>query len=209
MQRMKVCVASLSGLVAVLLAGCTGGPRRANPPAYSSVAGAAALRAYDTNGDGAIGDAEFDQVPALRASRGQVDADGDGRLTAAEIDARVTSWRNSRIAEMPVRCEVTWDGEPLVDARVVFEPEPFLGPELKPAEGGSAEDGTAGMTLASDALANPRYPGVAPGWYKIRVTSISRAIPDHYNTATTLGCEVAMDAHWVNHGAVELKLQSR
>ena len=188
--------------------GCGGGPARVEQPGYNPQAGADALAAYDANNDGVIADEEFDSAPALRAALGQIDMDGDERLTATEIDARVQEWQRTKIAEMPVRCEVTLDGQALPGASVVFEPEPFLGTNLHSAIGTTAPSGTGGITLAKEHLADPKYAGVACGWYKIRVTHSDREIPARYNTETTLGCEVAMNAHWVNHGAVLLELKS-
>ena len=200
--------AALSTIVAALSVGCSGRPARVDQPVYNPQAGADAVAAYDTDGDGAIGGDELDRVPGLRASLGQVDTDGDGRLTAAEIDTRVQEWQRTRIAEMPVRCEVMLDGQPLPGAQVVLEPEPFLGPNVHPARGATAPSGVGGVTLADEHLSDPKYAGVACGWYKIRVTSSDRDIPPRYNTETTLGCEVAMNAHWVHHGAVLLELKS-
>jgi hypothetical protein len=200
--------ASLFGGLVVLLTGCTGRPDRVEQPDYPLGAGAAAVDAYDTDGDGAIGGAELDHAPALRASLKQADADGDGLLTAAEIDKRIQSWRDSKIAEMTVMCEVLLDGSPLADVHVEFEPEPFLGSNLEPASTTTGEDGTAAVSMAAEHLSDPRYAGVACGWYKIRVTSTDREIPARYNTETTLGCEVAEDAHWGAQGRVLIELKS-
>jgi hypothetical protein len=167
------------------------------------------LEAYDANHDGAIHGDEFVRVPALLESLGQVDTDNDTRITAQEIDARVNNWLSLKIGEMPVRCEVTLDGAPLADAQVVFEPESFLGASVHGAQGTSTADGNVVISLDKEHLADARYPGVACGWYKIRVTCAHRSLPSRYNSETTLGCEVAMDASWVNHGAVVLKLTSQ
>jgi len=191
------------------LAGCSGRPGRVDPPPYSGNAGAAAIAAYDASGDEAISGDEFDSVAGLRASLGQVDTDGDDSVTAEEIDARVQAWRDTKIAEMPVRCKVLLDGEPLADALVVFEPEPFLGPQVQPASGTTAASGIAGISLSKEHLADPKYAGMACGWYKIKVTSTSQEIPPKYNDETTLGCEVAMDAHWVYAGHVLVELTSK
>lgn len=193
----------------LLVQGCADGLSRAHPPKYSSEAGADALRAYDSNNDGSISGAELDRAPALRASLKQIDTDGNGQLTAQEIDARVKSWQASRIAEMPVRCKVTMDGVPLADADILFAPESFLGPDVKPAHGATTASGTAGISLAKENLADPRYAGVACGWYTIRVTSPSQKIPARYNTASILGCEVAMNAAWVPEGEVKIDLKSK
>ncbi len=207
-RQLLPCTALLIGLVPVT-SGCSGALSRAYPPAYNAAAGRTAIQTYDTNGDGLINSDELSQAPALLASLGQIDTDGDGSLSAQEIDARVKSWQDTRIAEMPVRCEVTLDGVPLADAEIAFDPEPFLGPKVRPASGITTETGIGGISLAKEYLADPKYAGVACGWYRIRVTSNSLAIPSRYNTETQLGCEVAMDASWVNHGAVQLDLKSK
>ena len=201
-------IAALLGAVCGLAIGCSGRPPRVSQPAYNPQAGADAIAAYDADNDGAIADEEFDSVPALRAALRQIDTNGDGRVTAEEIDARVQEWQSTRIAEMPVRCEVTLDGAPLDGAQVIFAPEPFLGPNVHPASGVTEPSGSAGITLADEHLADPRYSGVACGWYKIKVTAGDGILPAGYNTDTKLGCEVAIDAHWVNQGAVLLKLKS-
>lgn len=190
------------------LAGCSGKPARVHPPAYAINIGDAAMAVYDHNGDGAIDGDELNEVPGLKAAIKQVDLNGDGRITAEEIDARLQSWLATRMGEMAVNCDVSLDGKPLAGAQVLFEPEAFLGPHVHPGSGETDEGGGANISMAAEHLANPRYRGMAAGWYKIRVTHPEKDIPDRYNSNTTLGCEVSMRAYWVNEGAIKLKLKS-
>jgi len=193
----------------VFLAGCSGAPRSVAPPSYSSAAGAAAISRYDADGDGALSGDELQRAAALRAALAQIDTDGDGRLTAAEINARVQAWRDARVGLMAVRCAVTLDGAPLVGAQVVLEPEDYLGSDPRPASGVTGGDGVAALSLAAEHLADPRYPGVACGWYTIRVTSPAQPLPARYHTDSTLGGEVALDAAWVyDPGQLQLELAS-
>ena len=208
-QQVQLIFSCLPLILCTICCGCSHELSRALPPRYSSQAGETAVSQYDTNRDGALGGTELDAVPALKSSLDAIDTDGNGQLTAAEINARVKQWLSFRIAEMPVRCEVLWNNEPLENAQVVFDPEPFLGADVHAAQGISTASGTAGISMAKAYLADERYAGVACGWYKIRVTSTTVEIPARYNTETTLGCEVAMNADWVNHGAVQLQLQNR
>jgi hypothetical protein len=130
-------------------------------------------------------------------------------LTAQEIDARIQSWRESRIAEMAVNCRVLLDGKPLPGAKLEFEPEGFLGPALRPAQATTDASGSASVSMAAEDLADPRYPGVACGWYTIRVTG-GGSLPPRYNTLSALGCEIASDAAWVYEpGEVLLELTSK
>jgi hypothetical protein len=202
-MRMSVLVFALA-----FAAGCKDKNGRVLPPAYNGSAGAEACAAYDTDKDGAIRGPELDRVPGIRAAIKQVDSNGDGRVTAEEIDGRVAKWLEVRIGEMPVRCRVMLDGTPLPDATVVFEPEPFLGTNVPSASGTTSSTGIAGMTMPADRLADAKFPGVACGWYKIRVTSKNKELPAKYNTQTTLGCEVAMDAHWMGDGEILIDLKS-
>jgi len=187
--------------------GCSFGSGRVQQPKYNSNSGAEAVRLYDTNGDGSISGDELNRVPALKASFAQVDSDNDKRLTAQEIEDRVTQWQNSKVAEMPVRCKVTINGFPLKDAEVKFIPEGFLGTDLPSAEGVTTEDGVAVISMPKEKLSDSRYPAVACGWYKITVTSAVSKIPSRYNTDTTFGCEVAMNAGWLAAGEVLLDIR--
>jgi hypothetical protein len=189
-------------------AGCSERGGRANPPKYSSGAGSVALAHYDSNQDCGISGQEYHRVPALLASLHQVDVNNDGKITADEIDARIKSWLDSRVGESAVRCLVLLDGTPLHNADILFEPEAFLGPHVQPAYGKTGTAGIAGISVAKEHLADPRFAGVANGWYKIRITSDTITIPARYNTETTLGCEVAADAHWVGVGELRFDLRS-
>jgi len=191
-----------------LLIGCSG-TNRLELPDYPAKAGQAAIDAYDTNGDGALGGDELSQAPGLAASLSHVDADGDGRLTAEEIENRIQHWREVDIAQVGVPCEVTLDGAPLANARIEFDPEPFLGPKVKPARGTTGPTGGAAISMSAEDLDDVRFPGVACGWYKIRVTSDDQPIPARYNTDTTLGCEVALNTHWTTPGVILLQLSSQ
>ena len=149
------------------------------------------------------------------ADRGQIKGgilDGplafDNAISAEEIDARIRQWRESKVGLMQVACHVQLDGMPLANAKVVFDPEPFLGSVLKQATGQTTQDGTAVMSLAKEHLPNPSGTGVACGWYKIRVTCDQKQIPARYNSDTTLGCEVAIDAVWASEGVVKVSLTS-
>jgi hypothetical protein len=191
---------ALGFLLAGSCAGCDNSPSRIEPPEFDPAAGSAAVTAFDTNKDGRISGDELLQSPALKSALARVDSDGDRAITAAEISRRIGQWRDSQVGRMPVACKVLLDGDPLVGAKVVFDPVSFLGPAMKPAVGTTGVDGTAVMSLAAEDLDDPRYPGVACGWYTIRVTSGDRPIPETYNVNSTLGCEVASDAVWASEG---------
>jgi hypothetical protein len=98
--------------------------------------------------------------------------------------------------------------QPLAGAQLVFEPEAFLGADVPAAQATTDASGSASVSLAAEHLTDPRYPGVAPGWY--RVKSEGPALPPRYDAATTLGGEIASDAAWVHQpGEVLLDLTSK
>jgi hypothetical protein len=175
----------------LLAVGCSG--RRVTPPRIApESAGQQALAAYDSNHDGALDAKELEQCPALRDALKAADRDGDGRLSADEIAARITTYQASRIGLLACACQVTLDGRPLADATVSLVPEKFLGPDVKPASGVSD---ARGMVVLQTQGAE--VPGVACALYRVEVSKKNAAgqetIPARYNTQTVLGLEVAPD----------------
>ncbi len=123
---------------------CSYGPSPVRPPSINaSRAGGEAMEMYDTNGDGVATGAELDKAPALKAAMARLDANSDGGVSADEVTVRVEAWQAMRTGLASVRCHVTLDGQPLVGANVVFEPEAFLGEEIKTAAGKTNQFGDA------------------------------------------------------------------
>ncbi len=186
------------GFVSFTLSSCNWGPARIKQPAISpSGAGAAAVAQYDKNGDGVISGDELNASPALKAALPRLDTNKDGGVGGDEIAERVNAWKAMRTALASVRCQVTLDGRPLPGAQVVFEPEPFLGDQVKRATGVTNQFGDAAPTIAPEDKPDPKLPGgVYFGLYKVRIskqTSGRETIPARYNTDTILGQEVSYD----------------
>jgi hypothetical protein len=117
-----------------------------------------------------------------------------------------------RTALASVRCQVTLDGRPLTDAQVVFEPEPFLGEEIKRATGKTNQLGDAAPTIADEDKPDPNLPGgVHFGLYKVRISKQAdgrETIPSRYNTETILGQEVAYDDPAIRNNNMVFALKS-
>jgi hypothetical protein len=185
----------------VALAGCDRKPQRAEVPGHNpSAAAAAAMTAYDKNNDGAIAGDELKAVPALvdhpQLPMKLIDKNSDGRVTSDEIQGRVQAWLDSKVGIMSFNCRVVQDGKPVDGAKVVFEPEPFMGSAINEATGTTGPDGTAVMAV-DQAKLPPHLKGISgmeTGFYKVRITHPSKKIDAKYNTATTLGQEVSSDA---------------
>lgn len=184
-------------LALALLAGCSKAPDRLDAAGISSgSASEAAIAEYDADGDGAIADVELDKVPALKYSMRLLDADGDKKITADEIAARLDRWAEDRVAFLETDCMVTLGGRPLADATVTLVPEKFLGEAVHPATGTTDRGGSVLLSVAAEFLPNAAIKGVQCGFYKVTVTHPTKKIPAKYNAASTtpLGCEVSQDS---------------
>lgn len=186
------------GLCAVLgLLGC--GPNIPTPPAISPEEVAArAIKQYDTNGDGVLDASELERCPALKTRI----KSPNGKITAQQIADRLTKMVESNLARMSLTCKVLLNDQPLEGATVRLVPEQFMGEQFQPAVGTTNPDGIA-MMKAADGSKD----GVQWGYYRIEVSKKNSAgketLPARYNTATTLGWEIAQDMR----GGVVLKLQ--
>jgi hypothetical protein len=143
---------------------------------------------YDTNRDGYLDPKELERCPGLNSCWKSLDTDGDGRLSASEIEDRLVTYRDSRIGIIAVICKVELDGGPLSGATVTMKPESFLGDSIKPATGTTDNDGRAQMQIQGMDV-----PGCQCGFYRVEISKSDgnrEIIPARYNSQTTLGLEV-------------------
>jgi hypothetical protein len=172
-----------------LLPGC-GGTDALIPPSYSPERMAQdALTEFDTNHDGYLDAKELERCPALKASLVSMDQDGDHRLSAEEIAARIRIYQESQVALKRTTRKVLLDGHPLQGATVTFVPEKFMSSSIKSASGVSDQSGEVTLTAEGE-----RLPGVQPGFYRVQVSKKNASgvetIPARYNQDTILGTEV-------------------
>ncbi len=172
--------------------GCSSRPARIEPPKINAQsASAAALKAFDTDADGTISGAELDLTPGIKGALGRIDKDGDNKVTAAELAARIEELTGSRAGALPATCMITMSGRPLTEATVTFEPEPFLADAVSVATGTTDPSGMA--SLQSQAVAG----GAQVGLYRIRISKKQgdrETIPSKYNEKTTLGAEISRES---------------
>jgi hypothetical protein len=186
----------LAGLLVVSL-GCPRTPDRVYPPGISSSAGPDAVTMFDTNNDKKLEGAELDKCPGLKAALSKVDPANQG-VTADMIAARIQAWKKSLVGRMSLSCRVTHNGQPLAGAEVTFVPEKFLGTKIQVATGKTDPNGMAMLSAPPEKPRDP--PGVPPGFYRVEITAPGLNIPAKYNTETTLGQEVALDAKGIQEG---------
>jgi hypothetical protein len=168
-----------------------------------SNAGAAAIAAHDADKDGSLSESELKGAPGLMAALKQADTNSDGKLSAAEIDARIAAWAKSKVGRMSVACVVTRRGAPLADAEVRLVPESFLGTALPTA---TAKTNAQGLAMPSAPQSEEKPPGVPPAFYRVEITTPAGDIPSAYNSATTLGAEVAPDVSALMMGPLRFEL---
>ena len=194
------CCAVAAGLAIVFTAGCSRRPSRVHPPSIdASSAGREAIRQYDLDGDGKVSGAELDQAPSLKFALSRLDSNGDGAVTAADVTARVRAWQESRVGRMSVVLTILANGKPLEGATVTLDPEPFLGRNIQPATGITD---SSGLVMPTIETGSDDPPGVAPGFYLVRVAKDGMDIPPMYNTETVLGVELAQDVEEMEEGIV-------
>jgi hypothetical protein len=164
-------------------------PQRVMPPALNPAAVAkAALQVADADADGSLSRQEAERVPGLAMGFTQLDADGDGGISAAEIEDWLNAVKASRVALTSLIVIVSQNGKPLRDVTVKLVPEDFMGGGMKVAEGTTD---TGGGTML--AIPGSPYPGVNCGLYRVEITGSGangRPIPARYNAETTLGAAV-------------------
>jgi hypothetical protein len=165
-----------------------------------------AMAEYDTNGDGTLDQSELEQCPGVAAGISRVDTDKDGKVSAAEIAARIAYWDTAPTAIISGATEVTLDGHPLAGATVTFEPEDFLGDAFITCSGETDEHGSANIS-GHDA----EFPGIYLGFYRVRISKVvggKETIPAKYNTETELGFEASDDLPDISN-VIQFHLKTR
>jgi hypothetical protein len=182
-------------LVMVVAMGGAGCSRRPKGPEAAKIdadgVASRAMKQYDTNGDGRIDAAELKQSPSLTAALARIDANHDGAITADEIRDRAAKWLKPEVAVLSDHVVVLLDGQPLDGATVIYEPEKFMGTDDPPAKDVTDKEGRC-----SPKSSDPKFAGLHPGLYLVRVSKIvggAETLPERYNTRTELGREVAPD----------------
>jgi hypothetical protein len=183
--------AYLVSALALWSEGCNQSPARiAAPKIDPEHAGAAAVAAYDRDGDGRLSKLELKKCPALLGSLKAYDANSDEQIDAEEIAAQLKSWEATRVGITAAPVIIRLDGRPLAGAKVLLEPEPFLEGAVMPASAETSASGVAGLSMAPEDLPKGVRAGVQPGFYKIRLTHPTQRIPVKFNEETELGLEV-------------------
>lgn len=186
MFRLRVLVAMC---LLVHVVGCGGAPSIEAPKFNAKKIAAGAMELYDVDADGFLTQEELAASPGLRDGTRTIDQDDDQKLTADEIVARMEGLIASKNGSQNSSCQFKHaNGQPVVGAKITFEPEAFLDDVIVPGTGKTNSRGEAELTCSATPF------GIQPGFYRIRVSKVEgsqETIPAEFNSASTLGAEVS------------------
>lgn len=164
------------------LIGCSSTTDPSVPTPYDpQQAAQAAMKTYDTDGDGKIADEELDKCHALKSVIARIDTNHDGVITADEIAQRLEAYQ-SQSTFVGVMVQLSKGGLPVAGAVVTLTPEPFMGEGFPVFQGTSDEDGAV-MVEGQDS----NMPGVPTGLYQVTIANPAS------NMKKQTGCEVSDD----------------
>jgi hypothetical protein len=209
------CVSVAGVVVAVVsLTACSSGPKRVTQPTIdASAAGDAAIEQYDSDQNGTISGAELDKVPAFKSALAQLDTDGDGGVGADEVSAAIQHWQEIPIGVMSMGFKLTFNGATVEGATVTFEPEEFLGSEIKAGVATTDMFGMGGPTVPIEQRQDPTTPpGIQMGFYKVKISKLvngKETVPAKYNEQTIFGQHVVPDNPEIQNRRVVYAITSK
>jgi len=185
-------------LAAFMLAsiGCSDTPPRLQQPSLNANSVAAeAVKAHDKDGDNSLNEEELAAIPSIRSDLGQFDLDNNKLVSEREIAERIQKWQTLKVAIVPCSFVVKLDGKPLADAEVLLEPETFLAANIISCLGKTDATGrvSPSQPTSAETTETAGLTGVPPGLYKLKITHPKLENMPQYNSATTLGLQVAPD----------------
>jgi hypothetical protein len=188
-------------LAVLMSGGCSGGQGRIKPPRIDpSTAASQAMELYDANRDGKLSQEELSKCPGVLISLERYDTNHDKAIDQDEFRARLVNLLKNGAGATQLSCDVSYQGKALAGARVVLEPEPYLGNEIQTAEGLTSNAGIADVGMPADkapaALKSMKL--IQYGTFKVRITHPTIKVPEKYNTQTTLGYETIFGEPSVN-----------
>jgi hypothetical protein len=179
-------------LSTMCLVGCSGAPSRIHPPDVDPEEAAnQAISLYDVDKNNLLNAAELEKCPGMLSELKSYDKDSNGSVSRDEIAARITDLRKHGVGLTRVSCNVSMNGRGLDNATVQFEPEAYLGQEVKAARGVTNDRGVAQMAIPAEELPSDQrdLKAIHYGTFKVRITHPTMKLPAKYNTETTLGYE--------------------
>jgi hypothetical protein len=184
-NRLVVGMSCLGLLVAGLCSGCHDRPARVPAPGWDpQEISTRAIELLDKNGDSVIDGKEAKEAPGLAAAVTRIDTDGNGRMSVEEIKRRIEFYEKVGTGLISQTFQITLNGRPLVNARVEFVPEEFLGGVIKPASDYTDRSGVVVPQTVDQSI-----PAMQVGFYQV----VAYLPPDEkpLETSTLVGVEVS------------------
>jgi hypothetical protein len=148
--------------LAASLSGC-GDSDGISVPTYSPGGSASqAIKLHDANGNGTLEATELSHCPGLQSALPRVDEDGNAKLTANEISARISFYKAQDLAATALHCIIMRNGQPVPSAKITLVPEEFMKDALQPASGTTDNLGRASLAPTGSTIA-----GVPLGMYRV------------------------------------------
>jgi hypothetical protein len=158
------------------------------------------MEMYDVDHDGKLSVDELAKCPGVLIRIDQYDSNHDKAIDLEEFTQHLTNLLRDGSGATQLGVGVTYQGRPLADAKVVLEPEPYLGSDIQTAEGATTNYGQASVGMPPDkapaALKSMKL--IQYGTFKVRITHPTIKLPTKYNTETTLGYETIPGEPFVN-----------
>jgi hypothetical protein len=182
------------------LVGCGGSTIHIDQPSLNPASAALqAMSACDANKNSNLDGEELNKLPSVLAALARIDKNNDKTVSEAELKERLSSYVSAANATMQVSLAFYLDGNPLEGAQVTLVPEAFLEASHKRITG--TTDSSGGLMPTQEGLA---VSGVYTGLYRVEISwkdasSGQERLPARYNTATTLGVEIALDNPDLEH----------
>ncbi|MGL4513995.1 MAG: hypothetical protein ACRCT8_12965 [Lacipirellulaceae bacterium] len=192
-------LSALALLGAASAVGCFSGPAAVRPDLDPGEMTRGAIKAYDTDADGALSAEELKRVPGVAKYAAKYDSDGDNSVSQDELRARFDAWEDQGLSFRRLDATVTLRGRPLAGASVEFVPEVYMSPSIKPARGTTDGSGQVKISVAPEDLPpalksrGDSFRGVYVGTYRIKVSHPRAKLAPAYAAGDALGEEVARD----------------
>ncbi|MBP3694746.1 MAG: hypothetical protein J6J31_09990 [Thermoguttaceae bacterium] len=170
---MKKITMIFCGLVLLVSVGCgPSKPPAVIAPSFDPAAIAAkSMELYDKNGDKKLDAEELKATPAIAFSAKTIDTDGDGAISEAEISARIQGWIDMKVAlTCPIVKFVDKSGKTPKDVRgksAVLTPDPVMGGILKTSDPAQIDDN--GQCNPSTPGNQDNLGGMAYGFYSVEI----------------------------------------
>ena len=169
-------------------------------------AAARAIELLDRNSDGALDDEEISKSPGLAEGKPRVDSNGDGRITVEELASRFNYWNEAQARLVYPELEVTLNRRLVTNAKITFEPEPYLADWIDEKRTSTDKMGRCTPRISR------QLPGMNMGYYRVKVSKIiggKERLPARFNEQTELGVEFSDDRPAEENLLIRLRLETR